>query len=374
MGDGRRGGPPARSTLAACAVAVGAIAAALTFGASVRSLLDTPAKYGWPATVAIQSGGGYDEVSLDGAREVADLDGVEALTIAGFAPIVIDGDRINAIGIVPVEGKPTISVVRGRVPKAVDEVALGASTARDLGLGVGDELDADGGRLRVTGIVALPAIGPLASVHPSLGQGALLTFDGLREQDDTAYTSLAFLGLAEGLDPASSARDLMGTAYHALTGYPPEGPELYSVLRPAEVLGLQPASRTANLLAAMLAGAAVLALALTLTASVRRRAATYAVLSSLGFSRGEIRRTVRWHTNLVTLLAIAIGAPFGIMAGRLAWTAFADQMGAAGGPRVPSLLLAAVGVGLVVLANVVGEWPARQASRRLAVRLLATDR
>lgn len=371
MGDGRRGGPPARSTLAACTVAVGAIAAALTFGASVRSLLDTPAQYGWPITVALQSGGGYDEVDVDQGDTVADLDGVEALTIGGFAPIVVHDQRINAIGIVPVEGDPTISVVRGQVPEKVGEVALGASTARDLHVGVGDELEAEGGRLRVTGIVALPAIGPLASAHPSLGQGALLTFAGLQGQDDTAYASVAFLRLASGIDPLGNGKEMVGAAYATLTGYPADAAEAYPLMRPAEVLGLQPATRTANLLAGLLAGAAVLALALSLTASVRRRTSTYAVLSSLGFSRRDIRRTVRWHTNLVTVLSLAIGLPAGAVAGRLAWTAFADQLGAAGGPRVPVLLLAGAAVAILVLSNLVAEWPARQASRRSGTRLLA---
>jgi hypothetical protein len=372
LGDGRRGGPPARSTIAACTVAVAAIAASLTFGASVRSLLETPAHYGWAASVAVQSGGGYDEVSLRAAPEVARLEGIEGITIAGFAPIDVHGDRINAIGIVPVEGDPAISVVRGRIPRTGHEVALGASTARTLGVGVGDEIPARHGRLRVTGIVALPAIGPLASAHPSLGQGALLTLDGLTAQDASTYPSLAFLELADGRDPLGSGRSTVGAAYAALSGYPAAGAEAYPVMRPAEVLGLRPASRTANLLAGLLAAAAILALALSLTASVRRRAATYAILSSLGFARREIRRTVRWHTNLVTSLALLVGLPAGAVAGRLAWTAFADQMGAAGGPRVPVLLLVGAAVALLVLANAIGEVPARQASRRPVARLLAT--
>ena len=125
-----------------------------------------------------------------------------------------------------------------------------------------------------------------------------------------------------------------------------EGTEAYPRLRPAEVVGLQPASRTANLLAGLLGGAAVLALALTLSSSVRRRRRRPTRCSrSLGFDRGELRRTVRWQTNIVTVLALAIGLPLGVVAGRLAWTAFADQLGAAGGPQVPLGLLGIAAVG-----------------------------
>jgi hypothetical protein len=370
MGDGRRGGPPGRSTIIACAVAVAAIAAALTFGASVRSLLHTPARYGWNATLAIQAGGGYDQVRTDRAAEVAAMDEVRGLTIASYGALIADGRRISAMGVLPVEGEPAVSVLDGRVPSRADEVALGASTARDLGSAVGDRIRGAGGELRVTGIVALPAIGPLASAHPSLGQGALLTMEGIAEQDESAYPSLAFVRLREPVDPAGEGRALAGELYDRLTGYGTEVTEVFTVQRPSEVVGLQPASRTANLLAGLLVGAAVLALALSLSASVRRRTATYAVLSSLGFSRRDLRSTVRWHTNLVVALALLLGLPVGVALGRLAWTAFADDLGAAGGPQVPVLLVLGVSLGLVVLSNAIGEWPARLADRAPA-RVLA---
>jgi ABC-type lipoprotein release transport system permease subunit len=368
MGDGRRGGPPARSTLVACTLAVTAIAAALTFGASVRSLLRTPERYGWPADVAIQAGGGYDEIHLESAPGVAHLDGVEGLTVAAYGSLVVDGQRVNALGILPVEGAPAISIVHGRAPRQAGEVALGAATARHLGVRLGDRLQGEGGALRVTGIVALPAIGPLASVHPSLGQGALLTADGLTRQDEAAYPSLAFVRLSDGVDPEGNGRALLGRAYARLAGFPEGGPadeaEVFDVQRPSEVIGLQPATRTANLLAGLLAGAAILALVLSLSASVRRRSATYAILSSIGFARGDLRSTVRWHTNVVTTLALVVGLPIGVALGRVAWTAFADDLGAAGGPRVPLLVLLAAAAGLLLLANAIGEWPARAAARR----------
>ena len=357
-----------------------AIGTAVTFGASVRSLLDTPAHYGWAASAAIQSGGGYDAFDLDEAERAAAVPGIQRLTMASFGPIVVGGARVNAIGVLAVEGPPTISLVRGDLPDREDEVALGASTARDLHVGIGDTISADGGELRVTGIAALPAIGPQASAHPSLGQGAVLTMDGLAAQDATAYPALAFVQLAPdadlgldgetvGIDPSSTGGQSIGKVYALLTHNPVEATEAYPLLRPAEVVGLQPASRTANLLAGLLAGAAVLALVLTLSSSVRRRGATYAVLSSLGFDRRDIRRTVRWQTNIVTILALGLGIPLGVVAGRLAWTTFADQLGAAGGPQVPLVVLGLVAASLLGLSNLIGEWPARQATRASARQL-----
>jgi putative ABC transport system permease protein len=156
---------------------------------------------------------------------------------------------------------------------------------------------------------------------------------------------------------------------------PVENAYFYRDLRPAEVTSLNPASRTVALLAGLLGASAVLALGLSLAGSVRRRRATYAVLSAIGFGRRDLRRTVRWQTNVITAVALVVGLPLGVVAGRIAWTAFADQLGAAGGPRVPLVLLGVAAIALIVLANLVGEWPARSAgSARAAVLRDRTER
>ncbi len=140
-GEGRRDGVPTRSTLAACVVAVVAVASALTFGASVRSLLDTPASYGWTADLALHSGGGYDAFDPDGAEAAAASRGVEGFTLAGFGDLSFGDNEVNGMGYLPVEGDPLVTVVEGRLPRKDDEVAFGADTARDLEVAVGDEID-----------------------------------------------------------------------------------------------------------------------------------------------------------------------------------------------------------------------------------------
>lgn len=374
--DGSREGLPTRSTLVACTVSVAAVAAALTFGASVRSLIDTPSHYGWDTDLAVNSGGGYEYLDLEGAEAAAAISGIDGLTIAAFAPIDVGGAEINSMGILPVEGRAQITVVEGRIPTRSDEVALGATTARALDRGVGETVRGDGGTLRVVGIVALPAIGPAAAVHPSLGQGALFTLDGLLAQNDQTYPTLALVHVAPDVDVEQAASRITADLAAALTPeVPAENANYYRDLRPAEIASLQPASHTVYLLAGLLGASAVLALGLSLAGSVRRRRATYAVLSALGFGQRDLRRTVRWQTNVITVTALIVGLPLGIVAGRLAWTAFADQLGASGGPRVPLGLLGLTAIGLVVLANVVGEWPARSAgSSRAALLSDRTER
>jgi hypothetical protein len=370
LGGERRHGVPTRSTLAACAVSVIALASAITFGASVRSFLDTPASYGWAADLAIHSGGGYDYFDPEAAALVVDEPGIDALSVGGFASVRLGDRAVNTLGLTAVEGELLVTVVEGSAPVERDEISLGASTARELGVDIGDELQGPAGALRVVGIVALPALGPVASAHPSLGEGALVPLDALSELDENGYPSMALVRLADGVDVEREGRRITVAVAEAMSENPPDFATHYTDLRPSEVVALGPATRTAYLLAALLGAAAALALGLTLSASVRRRQQTYAVLAALGFDRGDLRQTVRWQCNLVTLSAIVVGIPVGVALGRVAWTAFAEQLGGAGGPRVPMVLLTAAVAALLAISNLVGELPARRAGRRRTAEAL----
>ena len=80
------------------------------------------------------------------------------------------------------------SLIRGRVPAALDEILVGPETLEDLGLAVGDTVDVYGQagtwehpgeetsmRARIVGIGVIPAAGGEAR----LGRGAVLTLDGV---------------------------------------------------------------------------------------------------------------------------------------------------------------------------------------------------
>jgi predicted lysophospholipase L1 biosynthesis ABC-type transport system permease subunit len=73
--------------------------------------------------------------------------------------------------------------------------------------------------------------------------------------------------------------------------------------------------------------AAVLSLALTVLASVRRRRHELALLKALGMTRGQVRAITAWQTTLTLLIALAAGLPLGIVTGRWAWRSFAASLG-----------------------------------------------
>ena len=89
------------------------------------------------------------------------------------------------------------------------------------------------------------------------------------------------------------------------------------------------------ILAGLLATLGSATLAHTLVTSVRRRARDLAVLRTLGFLPRQVRRVVAWQSTTFVCVALAIGLPLGIAAGRLVWDVFASDLGTVPEPVTP---------------------------------------
>jgi putative ABC transport system permease protein len=223
---------------------------------------------------------------------------------------------------------------------------------------VGDRIEGPNGPLEVRGIAAFPAIGQATSSHPGMGEGALFTSEGL--DPDEAQPSIAFVDLADGVDTVAAGADLAASLGRASDGgyVTPFG-----LLHPAELDGAEDAYGTVTGIAALLGAAALAALAAVVLASVRGRQRELAILRALGFTRADLRRSVRWQALTLSLVAVAIGAPLGIAAGRLVWQAFADTLGVDPSPAVPLVLVLALAVGTTVVAVIAAQPAARWAAR-----------
>jgi FtsX-like permease family len=126
----------------------------------------------------------------------------------------------------------------------------------------------------------------------------------------------------------------------------------------AEQMGGQPLT-----LALGLAVASVLSLTLTILTAVRRRRRELALLKVLGMTRRQVRAIITWQTTLTLGIAIGVGVPLGIAAGRWAWGTFAGSLGVSPVTVVPVLLLAAGGAMLVLAGNLLAAVPAVVAIR-----------
>ena len=68
---------------------------------------------------------------------------------------------------------------------------------------------------------------------------------------------------------------------------------------------------------------AVLALGLTLTASVRRRRRDLAPLKALGFTQRQLSAAIAWQSTVAAVTGVVVGTPLGIVIGRQLWILFA---------------------------------------------------
>ncbi len=352
------------TTFLGLVVAVATIGAALTFGASLDGLVTTPRSYGWTWDALLDT---YDQGAsralLTAVQADSDLPGITIGTRG--SNVRIGGRVLPALGLRHVRGSALPRATEGRFPAAPDEVAFGARTLRDLGRSVGDTVRAtaaDGAplRLQIVGTTVLPALS-LAG-DQSLGEGIALTKAGMDRLDPLADPSFFLLDLAPGvtLPQLNERYDDLGVS--AL------GPQ-----RPGDVTAYAGVRSTPLVLAGLLALLAVGVLVHLLLTSVRARRRDLAILKTLGCSRRQVAATVAWQATTLAGVALVVGIPIGVIAGRMIWRAFADRVGVDAGVVVPALAFVAIVVVGVTLANLIAAFPARAAARTRPALVLRSE-
>jgi hypothetical protein len=374
-----------RANLGGTVTAVLAVVTAAVFGASLDGLVSHPDRYGWNWDVLIQNQAGYGSFLTsanpdtfhggDGGldRLMNSEHGVRGWSTFGFTQLLIDGQTVPVLGVATHHGSvepPTVSGhplhasehyrLEKRPQNVPDQVELGATTARQLGKHVGDTVTVGTGRttrrLTVVGIVTLPSIGVGLTDHVDLGTGAmlseatLLSVEGLHSLNTstneaiTALPSTVAIDLAPGVRPASVVRPIV----KADPGGTPGG--VYQVPRvlAASIVNANQMTGQPLALALAVGVAALVSVSAAVAASARRRRRELAVLQTLGLTRRQLRSIIAWQTLTLLLIAVVIGLPLGIVAGRLAWAGFATSLGVVPVTVVP---LGSLVAGLVALVG-----------------------
>jgi ABC-type lipoprotein release transport system permease subunit len=104
---------------------------------------------------------------------------------------------------------------------------------------------------------------------------------------------------------------------------------------------------------------------------VRRRRRDLAVLRTLGLLRSQMLWVVSWEAGALAAVALLVGLPLGVLAGRWAWTLFAGAAGVAGSADIPvPLVLAAIPVTLVLAIGIAAGpgWAAARLRPALILR------
>jgi hypothetical protein len=364
LGFTRRGGDPTRpaAAVAGCALAVGVLVGALTFGSSLRDLVQAPDRWGQSFDLGIGQGGGA--VPDDVVAALEDDEDIAAVTLYGNVLATVGSEGFDVTGALPVRGSTAPHLFGGRVAEGADEIVVGRVAAERFGVGIGDELAVVGPAgpttLTVTGLGVIPGI----EGGDGMGEGGLVTIEGLRHIDPSAVPTAAGIQVRPGASPEAVAKRLSdATGVAVMRGFSP----------PSVILNVGRVRSIPFVVAGVLAALVVLNVAHYLVLLTRRRRRDIAVLKALGADGPWVTGVVHWQASLFTLFVVGLGAPLGFVTGRVVYRAFVQRIGAIETVTVPIGIVALVIAGLLVLANLVAAPSALRARQRLPSRLLGEE-
>ncbi len=381
-GNGRSA-VPVRSAILGAVLAITVVTGTFTFGSSLDTLVSHPSLYGWNWNSMLLSGfSGDEDLPQHEATTLLEHDPyVSGISGVYFDTLKIDDQRVPVLGGSP--GAPVQPpLLSGHGFDAANQVVLGATTLADLHARVGETVTVSNGvakptRLIIAGTATMPAIGTQGP-HLEMGTGALLDYTLIPAtarnlQESTIPGPNAFLiRFKPRANPTLASRSLRRIDT-TLNASPDSAGGVVGVLRPAEIANYRSIGNVPGFLGAALAAGAVIALGLTLVASVRRRRRELALLKTLGFTQLQLAATVAWQATVAIALGIVVGVPLGIVAGRWLWNLFARDIHAVPLPSVPILSIVLIALGALVLANVVAAIPGRIAARTPTALVLRAE-
>ncbi len=389
---------PVRSVLVGAVLAVTLVVTTLTFASGFNTLITRPALYGWNWTYSLTPSNSLPPA----AQHMLDRDPLVAgWSGADYTDAEVDG-QVLPIMLMRPGAKVQPPILSGHSIRSSHQVVLGAATLAELHKRVGQTVSFSYGSkasypayippttMTIVGTATFPAIGYSSYVaeHTAMGTGALLP-DGVQpayflkamtySDPNLNGPNLAFVRMKPGVSPAVGRADMqrIATAADKVFAADPNGQNndviVLGVQRPAQIVNYRSVGSTPELLAAGLALGAIVALGLTLLASVRRRRRDLALLKTLGLSRRQVGAAIAWQASVDGVIGAVIGVPLGVALGRELWTLFARSINAVPDPAVPLWPVILVGVGSLVVANLAAALPGRSAARTVPGLVLRSE-
>ena len=389
---------PVRSVLSGMVLAVAMVVATLTFASSLNTLVSHPPLYGWNWSYALYPINAVPPQAL----KLLDHDPlVAAWTGVDYTDAEIDGQTVPIILGSP-GAKVSPPILSGHGLDGNDQIVLGAATLAALHKRIGDTVSISyetakdapeyipPTKLVIAGTATFPAVGydSFVAEHTSMGTGALVStgieppaFQRALHSPDPNLNGpeLVFVRLRAGVSATAGRADMQRIALAANKVFAADphaagnDVSVLGVLRPAQIVNYRTIGSTPIILAAGLAAGAIVALGLTLAASVRRRRRDLALLKTLGFTHRQLAAAVAWQATVAAAIGIVLGMPLGIAAGRQLWTLFARNINAVPDPSLPVLWIVLVGIGAFVFANLDAALPGLDAARTPAALALRAE-
>jgi hypothetical protein len=371
---------PVRSALLGTALSLAAVAAAVTFGASLLQLVHTPRLYGqdWDVAVDVQfatiAPQRFDAIT-------ARVPGISGWTYGVLGTVRLGGALVPAIGLAAGRG-PLVSptLLAGRPPRSQREVVLGTSVLRRLGLRVGQSVPMSaGGRsqsVRIVGRAVFPDFGQGSFTPTDLGEGAVVTAAWFQRQAAAAGNGSGYNFALVRFVPGPRRAAHIAAFERAMAPFCAVVQQSSCIVgdqRPNGVANYARIDGTPEVLAGLLAVLGLGVLGQFVVASGRRRRRDFAILKALGLLRRQLGAITGWQVTTVTGLAALAGLPLGVAGGHWAWRLFAGGVGlpTGGTTPVPAVLLMIPAA--ILAANAIALWPGRRSARLSPAAVLRVE-
>lgn len=374
---------PVAGAILSASLAVAAVVIALTFGASLGNLIQSPRQQGWNWNVLVGNPNSLnDQESQSNAllahdRYVGAYSAIAILAGASQGTIVIDGKTVDSLlAFDPLKGSVHPPLLAGHAPHGADQVVLGSQTLSELHRRVGQTVQVTNpvGKLitvRIVGRMISPSVGDLFT--NAMGEGGWVSGAVVHEQQanersapsdvpPTVFTLFA-VRYAPGVSHAAAFRSLQRDF----------GSTVLRQLPSEDVVNLQSVDGLPAVLAGLVALLGVATVGNALVSSVRRRRKDLAILKTLGFVRRQLLLVIAWQATSFSVLALLIGLPLGVIGGRWAWFLVASGIGSVSPPVVPVFAIAIVIPVTLLIANIVAAWPGYDAARTTPAAELRTE-
>lgn len=377
-GQGRTAAP-VRSALVGTALAVAAVAAAVTFGANLLHLVNTPRLYGqdWDVALDLQ----FSTITPQRFDALtARVPGIAGWTYGFHGTLGIGRTVVPAIGLAAGRGpleSPTLQA--GHPPQSVQQIVLGTSLLSRTGLHVGQSLPVTAGGhrqlARIVGSAVFPYFGEGSFTPTDLGEGAEGTASLLESQADPAANgggyNFVLVKFVPGPRKAADITDFE-RAMGPLCATIEQSTCVVTDQRPNAVANYARIDGTPDVLAGILAVLGLAMLTQFIVASARRRRRDFAIMKVLGLIRRQLNAVTAWQVTTLTGLALLLGIPLGVAGGHWAWELFAANVGLSPDATTPMSLLLIIPV-TIVAANVIALRPGRLAARLSPAAVLRAE-
>ncbi|MEX2658165.1 MAG: FtsX-like permease family protein [Acidimicrobiales bacterium] len=360
--------PGGRTVAITVLVAATGVVGGSAFAASQGKLVADPSLWGWTWDVVVGNPNDPTPVERELPALLDDerISDVAVLAGLGGGAHVVAADRSVITYPVTLDvrwGSVAPRLLEGALPLREDEVALGAATAGQLGVAVGDEVEIslqEGvGTFTVSGL----AVFNQGLQAERIGEGALVAPSALERLGGEVEWNMVVVGFAPGADDeavVAMLRDRFGNTV------------LRSVA-PHDVDQLHRIRHLPTAFSLVVAAAAAATLAFVLGLTVRRSRRELALLRTLGFVRGQLRATVAAQATALVVPAAMLGAFLGAVVGRAVWGAVAREMGAPSVPVLPVSTALLFVVAAAVLGNAIALLPGRIAAATLPAAVLRAE-